>query len=158
LLTTLEMSDGFRREIAELRGDRIHDVTPEVGPLRRLIRGIAASHALVALSTGPLHLAGGLGLKPVGIYCRCSLSRAEHRGALGPSAISVQVPEESCGAPGGAHKDSCGIEGGIDAGDVLAHLDIGALPRQGSRTGWISCAGVRGIGRSSSPRSRYSRA
>ena len=124
LLTALEMSDGFRRQIADRRDDRIHDVTPEVGPLRRLISVIAASHALVASSTGPLHLASGLGIKTVGIYCRRPLFRAEHWGALGPAAVNVEVPEEYCRSHCGADKDSCGIDGGIGVEDVLQHLDI----------------------------------
>jgi heptosyltransferase-3 len=124
LLTALEMSDGFRRQIAGLRDERVHDVTPEVGPLRRLISVIAASHALVASSTGPLHLASGLGVRTVGLYCRRPLFRAEHWGALGPAAINLEVSEEHCSAHCGARKESCGIEGGIEVGDVLRHLDL----------------------------------
>jgi len=124
LLTALEMSEGFRRQIAGLGDERVHDVTPEVGPLRNLIGVIAASDALVASSTGPLHLASGLGIRSVGIYCRRPLFRAEHWGALGPAAINVEVPEEYCRAHCGARKDSCGIEGGIGIGDVLRHLDF----------------------------------
>jgi heptosyltransferase III len=124
LLTAPEMSEGFRRQIADRRDDRIHDVTPEVGSLRGLISVIAASHALVASSTGPLHLASGLGIKTVGIYCRRPLFRAEHWGALGPAAINVEVPEEYCRAHCGADKASCGIDGGIGVEDVLRHLDV----------------------------------
>ena len=124
LLTALEMSDGFRRQIAGLGDGRVHDVTAEVGPLRRLIGVIAASDVLVASSTGPLHLASGLGIKTVGIYCRRPLFRAEHWGALGPVAINLEVPDEHCSAHCGAQGDPCAIEGGIGVGDVLRHLDI----------------------------------
>jgi len=124
LLTALEMSNGFRGQIAGLRDERVHDVTAEVGPLRRLISVIAASNVLVASSTGPLHLASGLGIKTVGIYCRRPLLRAEHWGALGPVAINLEVAEEYCSAHCGAQRGQCGIEGGIGVGDVLQHLDI----------------------------------
>jgi ADP-heptose:LPS heptosyltransferase len=126
LLTAPEMSSGFRRQVADLRDDRIHDITPEVGSLRRLISVIAASHVLVASSTGPLHLASGLGIKTVGIYCRRPLFRAEHWGALGPMAINLEVPEEYCRAHCGAQNGQCGMEDGIHVNDVLQHLDIGA--------------------------------
>jgi ADP-heptose:LPS heptosyltransferase len=124
LLTAREMSAGFRGQIAGLRDERVHDVTPEVGPLRRLISVIAVSNALVASSTGPLHLASGLGVRTVGIYCRRPLFRAEHWGALGPAAINLEVPEEYCSARCGGQRDSCAIEGGIGVGDVLQHLEI----------------------------------
>jgi ADP-heptose:LPS heptosyltransferase len=124
LLTALEMSDGFRRRLADLGDDRIHDVTPDVGPLRRLISVIATSHVLVASSTGPLHLASGLGIRTVGIYCRRPLLRAEHWGALGPVAINLEVPDGYCSAHCGARGAPCGIEGGIGVGDVLQHLGI----------------------------------
>jgi heptosyltransferase-3 len=124
VLTALEMSVGFRRQIAELGDDRVHDVTPEVGSLRRLISVIAASDALVASSTGPLHLASGLGVRTVGIFCRRRLFRAEHWGALGPLAINLDVPEEYCRAHCGVSPGSCGIEGGLGVGDVLQHLEL----------------------------------
>jgi heptosyltransferase III len=124
LLTALEMSDGFRRQIAGLGDERVHDIALDVGPLRRLISVIAVSDALVASSTGPLHLASGLGVRTVGLYCRRPLFRAEHWGALGPAAINLEVPEGYCSAHCGTQRDSCGIEGGIGVGDVLQHLDI----------------------------------
>jgi ADP-heptose:LPS heptosyltransferase len=124
LLTALEMSGGFRRQIAELGDDRVHDVTPDVGPLRRLVSLIAASHALVASSTGPLHLASGLGIRTVGIFCRRPLFRAEHWGALGPLAVNLDVPEEYCRAHCDARGGSCGMDGGIGVGEVLRHLDL----------------------------------
>jgi ADP-heptose:LPS heptosyltransferase len=123
LLTAPEMSSGFRRQIADMRDERVHDVTPEVGSLRRLISVIAASHVLVASSTGPL--ASGLGIRTVGIYCRRPLFRAEHWGALGPLAINLEVPQEYCNAHCGAQRDQCGVENGIRVNDVLQHLDIG---------------------------------
>lgn len=124
LLTAMEMSGECRRQVAELGDHRVHDVTSEVGPLRRLISVIAASDVLVGSSTGPLHLASGLGIRTVGIYCRRPLYRAEHWGALGPQAINLEVPEEYCNAHCGADRDPCAIEDGIGVGAVLQQLDI----------------------------------
>ncbi len=123
LLTDLDMSDRFRRRLAGLGDARVHDVTAEVGDLRRLIGVIAASHALVASSTGPLHLASGLGIRTVGLFCRRPLFRAARWGALGPMAVNLDVPEEYCSAHCDARHGRCGLEDGIRVGDVLRHLD-----------------------------------
>ncbi len=124
LLTALEMSSGLRRRIADLGDDRIHDVTAEVGPLRRLISVIAASHALVASSTGPLHLASGLGIRTVGIFCRRPLYCGAHWGALGPLAVNLDAPEEHCRAHCDARTERCAFEDGIRVEDVLQHLEL----------------------------------
>ena len=124
LLTALEMSYGFLQQIAALKDNRIHDISPEIGPLRKLISVLGASNALVASSTGPLHLASGLGVKTVGIFCRRPLFRAARWGALGPMAVNLDVSEEYSSAHCRAHDDQCAFENGISVEDVLEHLDI----------------------------------
>jgi ADP-heptose:LPS heptosyltransferase len=124
LLTALEMSNGFLQQIAALKDHRIHNITPEIGPLPKLISVIGASDALVASSTGPLHLASGLGIKTVGIFCSRPLFCAARWGALGPMAINLDVSEEYCSAHCHAQGDRCAFENGISVGDVLQHLDI----------------------------------
>lgn len=124
LLTAPEMSAEFRGRLAALGDPRIHDVTAEVASLRPLIRLIAESHALVSSSTGPLHLASGLGVRTVGVFCRRPLLRSEHWGALGPAAINLDVPEDWCRAHCGEGRQGCGIEEGLRVEDVLRHLEV----------------------------------
>jgi ADP-heptose:LPS heptosyltransferase len=124
LLTAPEMSAEFRGRLAGLGDPRIHDVTAEVASLRPLICLIAESHALVSSSTGPLHLASGLGVRTVGIFCHRPLLRSEHWGALGPAAINLDVPEDWCRAHCGEGKPGCGIEEGLRVEDVLRHLEV----------------------------------
>ena len=124
LLTALEMSNGFLQQMAALKDNRVHNITPEIGPLRRLISVISVCNALVASSTGPLHLASGLGIKTVGIFCRRPLFRAARWGALGPMAVNLDVSEEYCSAHCHVQSEQCAFENGINVEDVLQHLDI----------------------------------
>lgn len=124
LLTAPEMSGGFRGRLADLGDPRVHDATAEVASLRPLIRLIAECHALVSSSTGPLHLASGLGVRTVGIFCHRPLYRSEHWGALGPAAVNLDVPGDWCRAHCGEGKERCGIEDGLRVEDVLRHLEV----------------------------------
>lgn len=82
---------GTTAEGAELRpwieslGNRVTDLTGRLS-LGEFIAFIAGSHALVAASTGPLHLAAALGIRAVGIY---PAIRPMHAGRWGPIGIQA---------------------------------------------------------------------
>jgi heptosyltransferase-3 len=98
-LIALMPADRFRIFITGTAGDRekmggIFDRNPGITDLtgrmklRELIGFIAACDALVAASTGPLHIAAALGKRAIGLY---SARKPIHAGRWGPVGIDARV-------------------------------------------------------------------
>lgn len=88
---TAKEGDLFRKEIPQHAN--IHDVTG-VFNLDQFIRFIAECNAIVACSTGPLHIGAVLGLRAVGIYSR---TRPIHPGRwqpIGKDSVVLTYPDE----------------------------------------------------------------
>lgn len=69
-------------------GDRVTDITGKMD-LRTFIAFIAACDALVAASTGPLHIAAALGKQTIGLYPSIRPMHAGRWGPLGPEAQAL---------------------------------------------------------------------
>ncbi len=106
---TEEEGKSFREKLPE--HPLITDTTGRLS-LEQLIVLIAGSKALVACSTGPLHIAGFLGVTTIGLF---SPRRPIHPGrwkALGPK-VSILVNDEQC--PKCAEKKPC---------DCITHISV----------------------------------
>ena len=64
--------------------------------LEDLIGLIATADALVAPSTGPLHLAAALGVPLAGIYSPVRVHHPTRWGPLGPGRIIIFMPKAEC--------------------------------------------------------------
>lgn len=122
ILTAKEMSADFIRKTKGLGGSRVKVVKDSVRRLRDLIKIIANADALVAASTGPLHISAAMGIRTVGLYCHRPMNCAKHWGAIGPHAVNLEASKEYCDANCSSDKEVCNFEEGIPAEQVLEHL------------------------------------
>ena len=101
-------------------GDSVTEIIGKL-ELRGFIAFIAACDALVAASTGPLHIAAALGKRAIGIYPSIRPMHAGRWGPLGPEAAALYF-QEDCNdcrkAPEGCHCIKS-----ISAAEVAALLD-----------------------------------
>jgi ADP-heptose:LPS heptosyltransferase len=82
---------------------------------------ISKAHALVACSTGPLHIAGILGIRTVGLF---SPRKPIHPGRWQPlgSNVRVVVKDEKC--PNCALKKACNCIESISISHVFSAITI----------------------------------
>ena len=64
-------------------------------------------------STGPLHIAGALNKKCIGLYCHRPMNCAKLWGILNKQSINLEVPEKYCDKNCSANKEVCNFEDGI---------------------------------------------
>ncbi len=76
-------------------GDAVTDITGKMN-LSTFIAFIARCDALVAASTGPLHIAAALGKVAIGIYPAIRPMHTGRWGPLGPQAVALALPKD-CG-------------------------------------------------------------
>jgi len=119
ILTAREMSDEFKRKIAELNNSRIHDISADIGDLRDMIKIISQADLFFAPSTGPLHIADALDIKCVGLFCHRNASRPKLHGVLNERSINLEVSEEYCNKHCSADKEKCAIQTGLNEEDVM---------------------------------------
>ncbi|MBN1447249.1 MAG: glycosyltransferase family 9 protein [Bacteroidetes bacterium] len=101
-----------------LRSDRV--LLPDNGGDLRLVMGfIAEAQTVVSASTGPMHLAAGLRVPTVSLFCPMTACHPDLWGPQGNSGITLLPPASYCAArcPGDPHV--CTLEGGINIPDVL---------------------------------------
>ena len=67
--------------------------------LTEFISFMAGCQALVAASTGPLHLAGALGLQAIGLYPAPYPINAKRWGSLGPNTTNLAPTPPPCSSP-----------------------------------------------------------
>jgi heptosyltransferase-2 len=103
---------------APLRSDRV--LLPDNGGDLRLVMGfIAEARTVVSASTGPMHLAAGLRVPTVSLFCPMTACHPDLWGPQGNNGITLLPPASYCAAlcPGDPHV--CTLEGGIEIPDVL---------------------------------------
>lgn len=100
---------GFRNEIPQ--NENITDTTGKL-TLQQLIFLISRVNALVACSTGPLHIAGFTGIRSVGLY---SSRRPIHPGRWQPIGKDVHVLVNDPECPECAKKKAC---------DCITHISV----------------------------------
>ena len=90
--------------------------------LRYLIGCISQSSVVVSSSTGPMHIAGGLGIPTVSLFCPLPACEPALWRPLGNEAITILPPENYCATrcPGDPH--ICTFQDGITPDDVLQAL------------------------------------
>lgn len=110
-------------EVADIAGV----VYPNQGqPLRRTVGSIAALDLLISASTGPMHIAGALGVPTLSIFCPLPSCEPDLWGPLG-NAAAVVLPEpafcrDRC--PGDPH--ICAFEGSIQVSPEAVAARIAA--------------------------------
>lgn len=124
ILTAKEMSEKFLSDINGLNDNRLVDISGEIKTLRQLICTISNTGLMICPSTGPIHIAGALDIKCIGIYCRRSVVSSKCWGVLNKKSVNLEVPEEFCEANCGEGKPGCKIEDGITPADVLKYVEI----------------------------------
>jgi len=118
ILTAKEMSNDFLQKIVSLNNGRIAVLTDEIKRLRDLICIISCCDALIASSTGPLHIAAALKVKAIGLFCHRRMNCAAHWGALGDKAVNIEVSKEYCDSHCSSDKERCEFEDGISIEEV----------------------------------------
>ncbi len=119
VLTAREMTDEFKAKVALLNDNRIIDISLKIAELRDMIKIISLADLFFAPSTGPLHIADGLGIKCVGLHCRRPVSSARHQGILNNVSINLEVSQENCLKYCSKDQNSCGIEKGITEEEAI---------------------------------------
>lgn len=103
---------------APLRSSRV--LVPDNGGDLRLVMGfIAEAQAAVSASTGPMHLAAGLRVPTVSLFCPMTACHPDLWGPLGNRSVTILPPDDYCRTrcPGDPH--ICTLEGGIEIPEVL---------------------------------------
>jgi ADP-heptose:LPS heptosyltransferase len=119
ILTAIEMSEGFINSVADLKDDRILDISGKLAGLRHFIKIISVIDLFMSNSTGPLHLADALNRKCIGINCHRPMNSVKYWGILNKNSINIEVPEEYCNKNCSPDKKICYIENGISVEQVI---------------------------------------
>lgn len=122
LLTAIEMTDDFRKKAVELSPENVLDVANHIKDIRSFIDVISVCDIIFSSSTGPSHIADGLGKRAVTIYCNREMSCSKHWGVLNDKSSSIEVSKEYCDQNCSKDKKICRIENGINIEDVLKHI------------------------------------
>ena len=118
LLQLTPSNTAARDLLAPLSSDRI--LLPENGgDLRMVMAIIAEADVAISASTGPMHLAAGLRVPTVSLFCPLTACHPTLWGPQGNEAVTLLPPEKYCQTrcPGDPH--ICTLEGGIDSANVL---------------------------------------
>jgi ADP-heptose:LPS heptosyltransferase len=103
----------FSGAFAVLQSQQVIDLIGQLS-IRELCTVIAAGSLVISSSTGPMHLAAGLGVPTVSMFCRMSACSVDLWGPLGNSSEIVRPSTTYCATqcPGDPH--ICQFVGGID--------------------------------------------
>jgi heptosyltransferase-2 len=119
LLTAMEMSDGFLKNVNALSDARIIDISKKIEGLRHFIKIISIMDMFVCNSTGPLHMADALNRKCIGINCHRPMNSVKYWGILNKRSINIEVDSEYCDQNCSADKKICHFENGISVQQVI---------------------------------------
>ncbi len=104
---------------APLRSERGVLIPDNGGNLRLVMGFISEAQTVISASTGPMHLAAGLRIPTVSLFCPMTACHPDLWGPLGNRSLTLLPPDEYCRTqcPGDPH--ICTLEGGIEIPDVL---------------------------------------
>ena len=119
MLTALEMSEDFKRNVNSLNDNRIVDISNKMAGLREFIKIISVMDLFVCNSTGPLHMADALDRKCIGINCHRPMNSVKYWGILNKRSINIEVAEDYCDKNCSADKKICSFENGISVQQVI---------------------------------------
>ncbi|MFN3875965.1 MAG: glycosyltransferase family 9 protein [Flavobacteriales bacterium] len=111
---TASEADRYRASLP-LRLPHVSDAGGRLG-LHQLIGLIGSSQALVACSTGPLHIASACGIRAIGLYSPMRPIHPGRWGPMGPRAVALTAP--AAGPQAGPRADIAAIT----VEQVLEHL------------------------------------
>jgi heptosyltransferase-2 len=116
--------EGDRRLVEPFRSLDPSRVVDLVGTLnvRELVGVISRLDVLVSASTGPMHIAAGLGIPTVSLFCPLTACSPKLWGPLGNTSEVILPPEGYCHTrcPGDPH--ICDLEGGVYPADVCRRV------------------------------------
>jgi ADP-heptose:LPS heptosyltransferase len=124
MLTAMEMTDGFKKDVKNLNDDRIIDVSHKITNLRELIKVISGIDLMLCSSTGPIHLADALDIKCIGIHCHRNVSCAKHWGVINKKSVNLEVTKQYCDSHCSNDRNICNFEDGITTEEVINHIEI----------------------------------
>jgi heptosyltransferase-2 len=130
LLTAFEMSDDLKEKVRSLGNEKIYDVSGKIGNLRQFIKVIGRADLMICSSTGPIHLAGALDVRCIGIHCHRNVSSATHWGVVNKKSVNLEVSKEYCDANCSADKKVCAFENGLQIEDVINNIDLKLFDRK----------------------------
>ena len=130
LLTAFEMSDDLKEKVCSLGNEKIYDVSGKIGNLREFIKVIGRADLMICSSTGPIHLAGALDIRCIGIHCHRNVSSAKHWGVVNKKSVNLEVSKEYCDANCSADKKVCAFENGLQIEDVINNIDLKLFDRK----------------------------
>ena len=122
VITGSDTERGFWRAFDALGSSRLVDFIGELD-LRELMAVISRYTLIVSASTGPMHLAAGLGVPTVSMFCPLTACSPRLWGPQGNPSEVVLPPEGYCQqrCPGDPH--ICQFEGGIHPPEVADAVD-----------------------------------
>jgi ADP-heptose:LPS heptosyltransferase len=121
IVTGSEKEKEFSAAFSTLAAPRLVDLVGKLS-VRQLMAVIASSSLVVSASTGPMHLAAGLRVPTVSMFCRMSACSVELWGPQGNRSDTILPSTEYCATrcPGDPH--ICRFEGGIAAQEVFERI------------------------------------
>jgi heptosyltransferase III len=126
VLTGSEQEGDAVRAHLPLRLPHVKDLMGQLS-LGELIALINAADGLVAVSTGPLHIAAALGKPTLGLYAPLRSKHAGRWGPIGPGARVFQLPEPCAACP---DPQDCKCMRMIAPAEIRTHLlDLAPLRR-----------------------------
>lgn len=110
---------------------------PSPADLRAGMVNFAALDLLVSASTGPMHLAGALGVPTISLFCPLSSCAPRLWGPLGNRAEHVLPRPQYCRdhCPGDPHVCDYSAPGGLEPREVAERILAGSWIRAGQRSG-----------------------
>jgi ADP-heptose:LPS heptosyltransferase len=122
IVTGSETEWEFSRAFGTLKSDRISDLVGTL-TLRELMAVISHYSLLVSASTGPMHIAAGLGVPTVSLFCPLTACSPRLWGPQGNRSEVLLPSEGYCQkqCPGDPHV--CQFEGGIHVAQVAEAVD-----------------------------------
>lgn len=119
LLTALEMSESFAKQAVKIGNGKVIDISKKINTLRDMISIIGQSNLVISNSTGPMHIASGLQMNSIALFCRRPMSCVKRWGAISPNAVNLEVTEENCNKYCNQANDKCGFDNAMPIDIVL---------------------------------------
>lgn len=120
ILTAKETSDEFRAKVKILGSAYLLDLTQSYNSLGELVALLSIVDLFISSSTGPSHIADGLNIPAIAMYCHRPMNCATLWGLSSPNSTNVEVSAEYCDGHCSADKETCRFHDGISIDEVMA--------------------------------------